>query len=481
MKNIFLFSFLLFSSLLLSQTVLNSYPLNLRNPEQNGQILHIENAKTHEVFSFIADDKNVIILQYNKALFLTNELRTSRINTESKLMIGYSFDENQNPTIYWSSDDFKNMVLIKYDMVNKAIKSLKFSFPDTKQDLITTFQQNNLFYILAKDRSEQTLTLYTFKDDTVEEKALDFSSFTFQNKNTQFLTFNQFLRENPIEKIESKDYNPLSQTVKKSKVYMLDNRLVLTFDQNSRKTQVFDINLDTYNILEKNFTQSNTQKPKKASNSFFLEDQIYQINANEEELLLDIKDYNNSETIKSIKVSKNDTIQFKNSPLFIQIEDQKPKELKKTSTFLKNLSALDLGISVFKNNQNSYITLGGTPKIQNPYTFYDDSGGFGMNFSQFNHNETVYFESILNPNLEFVKQRQEPFAIDNIFYFLSRNKKITLQNTLTLKNYSVLGYYDSMAKQYVMRKFTDGFMPEETTNPIIDKAVFSKAFQFEKP
>lgn len=480
MKNIFLFSFLLFSSILLSQTVLNSYPLYLKNPEREGQILHVENVKTHEVFAFIADGKNVIILQYNKALFLTNELRTSRINTDNKLIIGYSFDDDQNPTLYWSSDDFKDMVLIKYDMVNKAIKSLKFSFPDTKQDLITTFQRNNLFYILAKDRAEQTLTLYTFKDDTVEEKPLDFSSFQFQNKNTQFITFNQFIRENPIEKMEPQDYNPLSQTAKKSKVYMLDNRLILTFDQNPRKTQVFDINLETYDIKEKNFTQSITQKPKKGSNSFFLNDKIYQINANEEELLLDVKDYNTDETIKSIKVSKNDTIQFKNSPIFLQIEGQKPKEIKKTSTFLKYLSELDMGLSVFKNDQNLYMTLGGTPKFENPYySFYDDAGTFAMNFSQRNQ-ATIYFESILNPNFEFITQRQEPFAIDNIFYYLSRNKKIVLQNTLTLKNYSILGYYDSSAKQYIMRKFTDGFMPDEKTNPIIDKATFSKPFRFEK-
>lgn len=482
MKKLLLILLLTCKSALFSQTILNSYPINMRNSGNYSQILNVENSKTHDVFAFIADDKNLAILQYNKALFLTNELRTSRINIEDKLIIGYSFDENGNPTLYWSSEDFKSIVLIKYDMTNKAIKPLKFSFPYSKEYFIATFQKNNVFYLLSKDSAEQTLTLYKFKDDTVEEKPLDFSTFTFQNRNTQPITFNQFIRDYPIEKIEVGDYNPLSRSIKKSKAYMLDNRLILTFDQNPAKTQIFDVNLETYEIKEKNFPQSMAEKSRRISNSFFLDDRLYQINTNSEELQLDIKDYNTGETIKNIKVSKNDTIKFKNSPLLLQIEDQKPKEIKKTSTFLKYLSALDFGISVFKNSQNAYITIGGiTQQDRSYYSFYDDVQPFQINLSQYGQNQTAYFESILNPKFEFIQQRQEPFASDNIYYFLETNKKIRLQNTLPLDDFSILSYYDSAGKQFIMRKFTDGFTPDETTNPIIDKAVFSKSFKFDRP
>ena len=73
---------------------------------------------------------------------------------------------------------------------------------------------------------------------------------------------------------------------------MLDNRLILTFDQNPAKTQIFEVNLETYEIKEKNFPQPVSEKPKKLSNSFFLDNKVYQINTNQEELIIDIKNYN---------------------------------------------------------------------------------------------------------------------------------------------------------------------------------------------
>lgn len=85
------------------------------------------------------------------------------------------------------------------------------------------------------------------------------------------------------------------------------------------------------------------------------------------------------------------------------------------------------------------------------YTFSE------WNFPSIHHSKSVYFESILDRNFEFVHQEEKPLAIDNIFYFLSINKKATSTNILKFKDYYILGYYDNTTKQYIMRKFTDGF------------------------
>jgi hypothetical protein len=478
---------LIYKSTLLGQTILTSFPLDLQipkenNPElnsgnvktlndillvatsssknsnENNQILNVENVQTHDVFVFATDEKNITILKYNSALFLSDQYTCPRVNSDCKSLVGYSFSEDGNPILYWSSEGFKNILVIKYYLERKTYKSLNYDFPSSSQRMITQFQKGNLFYILSIEKSKQALIVYTFRNGMAEQKVFDFSTYKFQNNNSKFVTFNQLIGANPIEKIEADEYNPLFKSTKKSKVYMSKDHIILTLDHNSKKTQAFDLNIESNDLTEKNFIQSSIQEPRTISNSFYHDGKLYQINASESQLLLDIKDFNTSQTIKSVKVSKNDTIRFKNSPLVIQKDNRKPTELKKTKKFLEHLSLLDIGLSVYKNKQNTFITLGGTPKIEKiNNSSHMNNLSSEENYMPIEHSVSVSFESILDRNFEFVHQEEKPFAIDNILYFLSINKKVKLKNILKFKDYYILGYYDNTTKQYVMRKFTDGF------------------------
>jgi hypothetical protein len=469
MKKSLLILLLTYNSTLFSQTILTSYPLDLKKSEENSQILNAENTVTHDVFAFIVNKRNLTILKYNSALFLTDQYTGLLLNLDNKSIIGYSFSEDRNPTLYWASTNFNEIIVIEYFLENKTFKALKFRFPSSNQYVIKPFQKNNLFYILTKELSEQTLTLYSFKNGIAEEKIFDFSGFLFQNKNTQKTTFNTIIEGFPIEKMEVDNYNPLFKSTQKSKIYMLDQRIILTLDHNPKKTQVFDLTLENDTIIEKNFAQPIPKKASRSSNSFFHENKIFQVNANAEELLFDVKDYDSGLSLKNISVSKNDTIRFKNSPLLIQSERGRAKELSKTKKFLQHLSNLDIGVSVFKNKKNTLITFGGTPK--NDFTAYYSSNNLGFdqqddeyrqlfpqnNFSQNIYTETVFFESSWDKNFEFNNQEPQPLAIDNISDFLSQHEEVTLENTIKFKDYYILGYYDTTTKEYVMRKFKDGF------------------------
>lgn len=469
MKKILLFLLLIYKSALFSQTVLTTYPMDLKKTDANNKILNAENKVTHDVFAFIAKKQTITILKYNSALFLTDQYTASLLNLENKSIIGYSFSEDGNPTLYWSSLDLNEIIVIKYFLENKTFKALKFKFPDSNQYVISSFQKNNLFYLLTKNLLEQTLTLYTLKGSTVEEKIFDFSDFLFQNKNTQKISFNKIVEVFPIEKMETSDYNPLFKSTQKSKVYMFDQRLILTLDHNPTKTQVFDLNFENNTIIEKNFAQPILKKAKRSSNSFFHENKMYQLTTDADSLLFEIKDYDSGLTIKNSSIDKNDTIRFKNSPLLLQRKNGRLKELRKTKKFLQYLSYLDVGISVFKNKKNTLITFGGTPKnyfIANysntttGFEEYDDE--YQQLFPKSNYisnirTETVFFESSWDTNFEYNNQEPTPLAIDAISYFLSQHKEATLENTIKFKEYYILGYYDTTAKEYVMRKFKDGF------------------------
>lgn len=493
MKKLFQLLSLLCSSMLLSQTILNTYPIDLRNnlkdtkfisssvfsnSTEDNQIISVENEKTHEVFVFIKDIEKITILQYNSALFLKRECVFLLQNLKGKSIIGCSFNKVGDPTLYMTLAipsnvlyDFVNKIpfvfSFKFDLESKTHTVSSFKFP-ANEFAVTTFQTNNSFYILAQHRIMHGLIVYAFQDAKIAKKGFDFSSFSFQDRKGKIYNFNDLIKAYPIEKIDVFDYNPLDKVVKESKLYIHKNHIILTLDHNHKKTQAFDINLENNELIEKNFPKSVLQDLKKMSNSFYQDGQLYQINTSKSELLLDIKDFNSDLTLKTIRVLNEGDKRSKNAPLFIQTDLRNPHEIRSPKRFLQYLQTLDIGLSVFKNKENTFITFGGVPKPkkqgdsfqhQNYIVngFDEEDEVFNQNFSTIEHFKTVYFSRTLDRNFDFLNQEQQPLGINKLYYFLSTNKNITLENILKFKDYYILGYYDTKLKQYVMRKFTDGF------------------------
>lgn len=89
--------------------------------------------------------------------------------------------------------------------------------------------------------------------------------------------------------------------------------------------------------------------------------------------------------------------------------------------------------------------------------YEEDNPYFNAEFSTIEHFKSVYFPRTLDHNFEFINQEQPPIGIDKLYYFLNMNQKITVKNILKYKDYHILAYYDADSKQYIMRKFIDGF------------------------
>lgn len=469
MKKTLLLILLIYQSTLFSQVLLTSYDFDLNKNDSNVQILNAENSLTHDVFVFAVKGQDITILKYNNALFLMDKLTLSLADYESKRIIGYSFNEDGNPSLYWTSSDLNEIIITKYFFESKTIKNLKFKMPSTSDYVVATFQKNNSFCLLSKNISEEILTTYLFNEGIAEQTIFDFSPYKFLNKKSQNILFHDLINENPLEKMDFKNYNPLYKSTSTSKFYVVDDKIILTLDQNSRQTQVFELNLENHVLTEKLFSQPIPQKTSYSSNSFLSENKLYQIKANAEELIFEAKNYDSGEIMKSISIPKKESIYFKNSPLALKKESRKLKSIKNTSLFLKYLSNLKVGLSVYHNKSEDFVTIGGSPNIQyyqkpsfnNTAEEFNDEPGLKQNYQNVNmvpiNTETVFFESTWDKNFEFISARQAPFAVDNISYFISQQKEIGFENIIKFKDYYILGYYDLSKKSYIMRKFKDGY------------------------
>lgn len=470
--------FLLFSkTALFSQTVLNSLPLNL-NFLGKTQVLNAKDENTNEVYMFTWDDKNITILKYNPSLFLSSQFTDSIKHPTSRNLIGYSISNDRKPALYWSSSDNRNILITIYNPAAKTSESLNFDFPKNHDYIISSFQQNNKFYILAKEKDFEHLLLYKFEDGKCQVKMFDFASFIFNNERNVQISFNALIKYFPIQKIDPDIYTPIELASSTSKMYVIQDHIILTFDNTLIKTQAFDLNIKTGDIAEKTFDLPAPKTPFRATNSFYSDNKLFQVKANKEFFLFQIKDFDSGKGITNYSFSKNDTIPFINSPFIMQIDNSTPRQLKTTEKFLKSINGLAAGVSVFKNHKNSFITFSGFGEYYDFYFSFNSADDFGER-SPYSLSKVVYFDAMLSENLNFTKDYQSrPLAIDNLFYFLSVNKGIKLYDALRLKDFYVLSYFDSGSQQFVMRKFTDGPMMEDNGNPIMNKSQFSKAFSF---
>lgn len=444
------------------QTLLASHPLELKKSRNNHQILNAVNTK-NQVFAFASDKETVKVLKYSPYLFFSDSLTLTRPEKDYEFMAGYGFESNGNPTVFWASSNFKKVQSVAIDFENKTSKATTFQFDFKDESILNTFSENNSFYILTLPKKENKLKFYILNNGKAEEKVLDFSSYNFTNSQGKPNTFNELISSEGLELVDTKTLNPLFKCVGKSKMYLSGKQLVLTFDSTA-KTQIFEIDLNTFIISEKNIPQQILTKSTGKSNSYYFQEKLYTLKTNEEELSIASIDLKTQQVIKKYYADTKDTISFRNSPLFSQTGSQKGRILKNTKKFLQRLDASDIGISVYQTPYALMITVGGVRSVASTGDMIMGFAGAaliatgnGSNIGSLfdgNNLQSIYFEGLFNENFEHQNIEQQPLAVDAISQFLNEND-VTLQSVFSFKEYYILSYYDSKKKEFIMRKFED--------------------------
>lgn len=452
---------------LYSQTIIVSTNLEFKRSTIYHQLISKVDTSTDELYVLASDKDNTTLLKYNAALFFADSLQT-KTDKNYPVVIGKSFNHKKNIVFYWSTEDYKKVMAVTYDFEQRKTATIFFDIPFTDENILTSFEQNNQLYLLSYQKNEKQLKLYILRGNRYDEKILDFSAFKLNFTSQNAVPIPQFIGTNPIEIVDNDFFNPLFLVINKIKVYPLTDKLLITLDPFPTQTQAFEMDWNTFAITEKVFPQPTLVSGAGKSNSFYYQEKLYQFKANEAQLVFAKHDYQGNEPLLEYSVLQNEKISFKNSPLYIQSGDYQPKELKNTEKFLKRLSNKSLGISVYEMQGDLLITVGGTNN-----TFSYDGialgalvsiggimlGGDGTvpDISGSEITQNVYFECRFDNEFKSKELAFSPLAVDFISGFLQENNLILLHNTAKYKDYFILTYYDSKAKQVVLRKFEDGY------------------------
>ena len=464
MKNIFFISFSLISMISLGQIKLTSFQVELKRGVENHQMINFVDDKTNEIYTFVSDKETVTGIKFNSAVLVSNSLSTSKPFNYHNI-IGYSFSKNNTPVLHWITEDNKKIKSIEYNFSSdpKNYSATEITIAD--ESIITSFTHKGIFYLLT-DNEKKNLKIYEFGAEN-SNTTLQLGAFDFSNSKNEKIKISQVFNENPLVRMESDFYNPLMVTAGKVKLYLENDKVIFTFDLNTSKTEVLEIDLDSKLISKKEYPQSKMNSDTNQSNSFYLDGKLFQVQSNEKQLDLSIVDYDSNAIIKHYSLSEKNN-SFTYSSFLIQSEQYKPETIGKQKRFLRKIDNSNLAFSIypfggtylasFGSNKSSAgdggIALGigvglGTLLAGGEFVYIGDVSG--------ERTQSVYLDFNCDANFDIIPAQNPVLATSIISGFLADKNNIQLYQTFRYRDYFVLSYYDKKIKEIVLYKFQNDF------------------------
>lgn len=458
---IFCFVSLLFQA----QIKLTSFPIELKKSSQNHQMMNFGNDQTHEIYTFLADKESVTGIRFNRAVFFSDSLTAPKpFNYQN--CIGQSFSVNNNPVLHWITEDNKKILSIEYDFSKKTNDFNSNQTLLSDELIVAAFSNNSRFYIMTLNGNDE-LKIFTLDTEISNFNIIDLKNISVTNAKNKEINLSELIGKYSLFKMERDFYNPLIATAEKVKYYIENNKFIIICDLQVSKSECIEIDLKTFTVTQKEFVHSNLKEAATQSNSYYLNQNLYQVKSNKNELLLHIVDYYSKETIKDFLLTEKDN-PFKYSEFLIQTEHYKPQKINSTKRFLKKIDNSSIAFTLFPvdnyflaslgSNKTTASTQGialaigvGLGALLTEGEFYDVNSFYNA------RTQSAYLDFECTQNYEVSNPKNTILATDFISGFLSEHNNISLYQTFKYREYYVLSCYDKKAKELVLYKFENQF------------------------
>ena len=446
---------LLVSFSTIGQTQMASVKTNLHKQERRHEAFMASDSANSQLMVFMADKENLKALRFNRAVFFSDSLVTTRPAREFHAMEGYSF-KGRNATVYYRDEWVNKIEAVNFDFEAKAVTKKQFKFTYGKnEDRMFTFSGNNSFYLLTL-MPQGKLRFSIFNGTGYVDKTADFSSFHIVGADNKKTSLNYLIKEYGMQKIEAKTYNNLIEAGNKIKFYVLPDKMLLTLDNNPEFTQVFTIDPETFEVTSKSIPQAGYEKEADA-NSYYFDGRLYRIVLKEDAIRLSAVSAETGEELKSYTATKNEAIAFKNTPLYTERGvGAIVSQLENTDKFLRKSRGEGAAISVYGMRDGLLVTSGSVRTITPAENLVVGIIVSGPDMEDATDIRTTYFESLFDDQFVHKPGPTATLAIDAMGSFRSSNKSASMHTVIAFKGYYIMGFYDKIIKSYVLSKYEDG-------------------------
>lgn len=445
----------------------------------------IVNKENGDISIFIADAKNVYGYKFDKNYKLIDSLSSAKKKRKYKTIIGNSISKNGDYYIYLTNKNKRKILITKFSFETRKYTSSEFSI-DPMNTFLQTVSFKNKFYLIYGNKTTKKLFIATSDDlGNLNKQKIDLTELSYVSKNDTsvsvldlFINVDLFSNDKQvIQKIEEDTPNSVESAASNVKMYLRekDDSVIFTFDNHKKFTQLLLLNLHTLKASKKVFVKplDQVKSSRKKTNSFLKGDKIFTIAGNKDICVVNITDYESGKLLKELVVTKDNEIDFKNSPIIQKGGTYSNyRELGSNKKFLRKISAHRIGISVIKQNNEQLVTIGGYSKNANAgagmmMSMMGGVGGItlgsignatfffnptGLAFNSFYNTKSTRIECKFDNNFNHLEGEFPENAFDLIKYFSPKN--ITNEVVFKIGDSFIHGYYRISNKNFVLRKYS---------------------------
>jgi hypothetical protein len=497
MRKIIVAILLLYYGSAFSQKFLNSFPLSLKKDKDVFQIVDKE---THNTTFFVSDNKNVKAILLDQNMHIKDSITTvSPKSSNYNNMIGYN-KSNGNISLFWASEDFKNIYAQSFNFTSKNIEGVAQQLPLINEKVLGNFSENNKLYLLTIVEKTSMLRLYVFDENfIIKAYAIDLKEQKFYNENFKLsLLYDNVLSSEfgNAQIVNLEVPSRLSGAANRRKIYSNKKEITITLDHNINFTQLISIDLETLktevNLITMPFIEDSDPQNTK-TNSFLFEDMIYQIKLTKKKMKIDLKDLNGT-LIKEYMINDSIDLGLKNAKILKTGDDfGRDKIIEKPLQFLSEIYNKNLSINCVKYGNDCFLTFGAVPVISTSQSYNNfnmmstmrqnmmphntmnmqmQMKNFGGQagpspqyseqliflqkpFNPFSTPEEVYCSVVFDAEGNFLDRNTDDFIVNKLGEFYNRLDDVSTETLFKVDNDYYLGYYDNKNKEYIIRKFAD--------------------------
>lgn len=463
-----------------SQELVSLIPLDLK---RDRDVFQVVNEATKETTLFLSDKKRVKAIRLSEKMQVLDSMSAERPDTNYSNMIGTCGDKS-NPMLFWASSNDKEIFTQKFNMSDHKVSEQKYLLDFKKEKVLQSFSLNENFYLVSVIKDTDILKFYIFNEKEKIEKTIDFNGYKFLDSDIKRTTFYKVLSETfygrqesfSITKITSESPASLALSYKKRKVYLDNNKLTFSFDNNTLYTQLITVDLVSFLATEKMIKKPDLineipyELNEIESNSFLFDNKLFQIKSSPDLIKFSIKDLENN-ILNENTIYWGKSIDIQNSDIMLENGSSKNKRKIDSEIFIRKMNNQSPAISCYKQDENLLVTLGSVSQVQQQM-----SGGmmvgamFGVagvliasalssptmdNFNSYSNREITYVNCLFDQTGKHIEGTVRPLAFEKMRVFLEEAKDLSSQTIFKVGNTYYLGFFEKKSVEYSIRKFVD--------------------------